>query len=578
MKEFKKIDLANKEINLIDYPNPSKIREKIRMLNGLWDFSFDGKIWKKIKVPFCPESKLSGIQYTSFINKCYYKKRFRYVKNDNRLILHFGAVDYLTSVFINGNFVGEHRGGYTSFEFDITDYIVSGNNEIYLSIIDNLENICSGKQSKKEQSFGCFYTRITGIWQNVWIEERNVDYIQNFYFYPNIEDGSVNISLVSSTKGNCRIEIFYKGEIVGEKIFEIDCFANVKISLKEKHLWDVYSSNIYYVKINFRNDVVFGYFGLREASYIGNKFFLNKRSIYQKMVLHQGYYEDGICTPANVAVMRKDILSAKRLGFNGIRLHQKVFDPRFLYLCDIIGMMVWGEFASWGIDYFSLNNLEQFLIEWKEVVNRDFNHPSIITWCPLNEVWSCKEKVRDINFIEKVYFFTKQLDSTRPCVDVSGGHHCEYTDLFDFHSYELPSELSKYLNILDKEKVLDVQLLYDERENIKYDGNKAVNLSECGGFALVDKKSRSVVKTVNNDAVLAEDDWGYGEQETNANVFISRYKELIETIYSNKTISGFCYTQLFDIEQEKNGFFYYNRKSKLTKKQIEKIREINSLR
>lgn len=314
------------------------------------------------------------------------------------------------------------------------------------------------------------------------------------------------------------------------------------------------------------------YFGLREVRYDGYKFLLNDAETYQKFVLDQGYYPDGIYTAPNVESMQKDIDLGLRLGFNGARLHQKVFDPRFLYLCDKAGYMVWGEFPSWGVDYSNTKCLGQFLSEWEEAVMRDFNHPSIITWCPLNEVWGAddKRKKRDVKCVDAIYAFTKTLDPTRPVVDASGGHHGKTTDLFDFHCYKSVRELKEYLDRIQQEDIVAIPLLDCEGEPSSYRKGMPLNLSECGGISFGFVGAESATETANR-----ENAWGYGKGETDGDAFVERYRELIELIYRYDKLSGFCYTQLYDIEQEQNGFYYYDRTDKLTERQKDLICQIN---
>lgn len=575
MENYIKIDKNNIKDQIGFFPNPIKVRTNIKLLNGEWDFSFDGTDYEKIIVPFCPESELSGVNKQNLTGKCFYVKHFIYKKSKNSLVIHFGAVDYFAKLFINGLLAYEHKGGYTPFECDITKFVKNGDNKILLLVEDKNENIFSGKQTQKGYSYGCFYSRITGIWQSVWLEERPITYIKSFKFDSDIDTSSINIDLDVSSKGKCSIEIYYDSKVVGTYEGEINLNDKINIKLYEKHLWNVFEGNLYYIKITFENDIVYSYFGLRKTKFEGLNYCLNNKPTYQKLVLNQGYYKKGIYTPGSLEEMKLDINNTISLGFNGLRLHQKIFDPKFLYLCDKAGLMVWGEFPSWGVDYSKDYWIKNFINEWNEVLERDYNHPSIVLWCPFNEIWD-NETVRNIEAIQKVYNLTKEIDPCRPCVDVSGGNHGEKTDLYDFHSYVEPLELEKQLNDLDSKNELNVPLLYSKFDNYRYDGKTPVMLSEFGGIALKCKKSDTIIKTINECAITTTDDWGYGEQETNSNAFVNRYIELINVIKKSKKISGFCYTQLYDIEQEQNGFFKYDRKSKLTDEQIKLIYLANS--
>ena len=563
------------------YPNPIFAREKTAVLNGGWEFSFDNSEWQTINVPFCPQSKLSGIEFTDFIPVCYYKKSFTVAKTESRTILHFGAVDYRCIVYLNGRYVGMHVGGYTPFAFDITDFLSDEENELRLTVYDNERYIAFGKQSYKKNSFGCFYTRTTGIWQPVWLETVPKDHILDFYFYPNITDGTVDIDLSVVKEGSYQITVFFDGRKVGNIGGEIAYRKRITIPLSEKRLWQEGEGNLYDVEITYNGDKVTSYFGLREVKYDGYKFLLNGKETYQRLVLDQGFYPDGVYTAPTLEDMQKDIDLARELGFNGSRLHEKVFDPRFLYLCDKAGHLVWGEYPSWGCDYSKTNGLGQFLTEWEETVRRDFNHPSIITWCPLNEVWDDWEDVRkerDVRWVDIVYSFTKNLDNTRPCIDTSGGHHGKETDLYDFHCYESLEKLEGYLTAFEKDGVLDVPLLYNRNDNYRYQAGVAVNLSECGGVRFAKGEEIEETETVNEGAVQSEESWGYGKGTNNGDAFVSQYEALINLIYKYEKISGFCYTQLYDIEQEQNGFYCYDRSYKLTEKQKEKIKRINTFK
>lgn len=564
----------------INYPNPQKIREETFLLNGAWDFSYNGKDWQNIKVPFCPESELSGIGNTDFISRCYYKRNFLVDIKKGDVILCFGAVDYLCRVYVNGKYVGQHRGGYTSFSFVVTPFVVDGENELYIEVFDEeLTAQARGKQSYKKQSFGCFYTRVTGIWQDVWLEYTPKVGIKNFYFYPHVEKGSVSVQLEVCDIGKYEIEISYNGKLVGHKKGTIEYKKTVEIPLAELHLWEVGKGKLYDVKLSYNQDVVYTYFGMREVGYQGYDFLINGKRVYQKLVLDQGYCPDGICTSPSVEAMQKDIQMGLDLGFNGARLHQKVFQPQFLYLCDKMGYMVWGEFASWGVDYSNMDGCGEFLSQWTEAVTRDFNHPAIITWCPLNEAWgewADDRKKRDVRFIDAVYFHTKLLDSTRPCVDVSGGHHGHKTDLFDFHCYYEIEKVESVIKDLEERDVLDVPMLYAKGERLFYKKKTPVNFSECGGFTFGIQATTGAAECGGDMGIQNEDSWGYGVGEATADGFIRRYDELIKCIAASKKISGFCYTQLYDIEQEQNGFYNYDRSDKLTEEQKEQIRRINN--
>lgn len=572
--------MENQVENKLPY-DPSFVRERVTDLCGEWLFSFDGKEYKKINVPFCPQSELSGIGVTKPFDVCYYKKNFAVNKNGSRAVLKFGAVDYETVVFVNGRLAGTHKGGYTPFEFDITDIATDGENLLELIVYDQNKSQAFGKQSFKPESFGCMYTRTTGIWQPVTVEYRPENYIKSIKFYPDINAPAVETELLVFGKGDYEIKVYYEGKEVGSCRGQAHNRLKTRIELCEKHLWELGAGRLYDVEINFCGDKVKSYFGLREARYSGYDFMLNGKPVFQKLVLDQGYYPDGIYTAKDQAALQCDIDISLRLGFNGVRMHQKVFDPRFLYLCDKAGYMAWGEFPSWGCDFSSPAVTGQFLSEWEEAMRRDFNHPCVITWCPINEAWGDfddAKRARDVRVIDEVYRFTKEYDCTRPAVDASGGYHGHETDLFDFHCYENAASLKKYLDELEFNDVLNVPLLYAEGENLKYKKGLPVNISEYGGICFGKAAKDSDVKTVNGEAVASTEAWGYGKGETDGGAFVARYKELTELLFKYKKLSGFCYTQLYDVEQEQNGFYNYDRSDKLTEEEKDEIKRINSLK
>lgn len=558
-------------------PNPIFARDNtLEILDG-WEFSFDNKKWQPINVPFCPQSRLSGIGYTDFIRECFYRRKLTAEANGKRIMLHFGAVDYHCSLYVNGKYVGGHTGGYTPFALDITDFMHQGENDLLLCVYDEDEEVrASGKQCRRRNSFGCFYTRTTGIWQPVWLEWVPENYIDQVRFYPNIQDGTVEVDLRVKGEGSYCVVVSLDGETVGTAEGDISYQTKFTIPLSKIKLWVFGEGNLYDVHISYNGDVVTSYFGLREVCYRGYDFLLNGKPFMQKTVLDQGFNPDGIYTSPSLEAMQRDIDIALDLGFNGSRLHQKVFDPRFLYLCDKAGYTVWGEFPSWGLNSTNMDCFGQFLAEWTEMLKRDFNHPSIIIWCPLNEVWAGLEgngMQNDPAFIEGIFGFTKAYDSTRPCVDVSGGFHGRYTDLFDFHCYESFDKLKEYLDRWNSTAELEVPLLYAPYGGVRYTEGQPVNVSEYGGIALC--ANPKATDSVNEGAVQSEESWGYGTGERDGNAFVERYRQLTELLFQYPKLSGFCYTQLYDIEQEQNGFYNYDRSDKLTKEQKEEIRRIN---
>ena len=569
-----------------NYPNPQFGRKDWVNLNGEWDFGFEraragfkfssdeslalkihaeGRYGYKIRVPYCIESVLSGIGYTDFVNLVWYRKKVEITNRDGgRVFLHVGAADYLTTVIVNSQCAGRHKGGYTSFSFDITDYVCNGENEIFILCEDNVKSplVMRGKQSEQRKSHGCDYTRTTGIWQTVYLEYVPYNYVKSFKIYPDSDNGSVTISAELSGRGDILCEAFYNGKSVGKaKKMNVSAHTMLQIDLDETHLWKVGEGRLYDLIIRFAKDEVESYFGLRNVSLEGYKFLINNKSVFQRLVLDQGFYQQGIYTPSKEAELYRDIELSMSLGFNGARLHQKVFDPRFLYWCDVYGYIVWGEYASWGIDHSSPKSVDIFLAEWKEAIERDFNHPSIIGWCPMNETWNYHNRRQYDALLSTIYDYTKAVDPTRPCIDTSGNFHVK-TDIYDVHDYNY--DVPWFKNNFDKlvtEGTLYEHVLVDNPDRQKYNG-EPVFVSEYGGIKWETDKAHKA--------------WGYGVDVKTEEEFAERYCGLTDALMQNERMFGFCYTQLYDIEQEQNGLFTYTREKKFSNKVYDEIKKVNS--
>lgn len=555
-----------------EHPDPQFQRKDWLNLNGEWDFEFDfgnsglraGVLEKdewsrKINVPFCPESKLSGIEYTDFIAAVWYRKSVTVTEAqlEGRVLIHFGAVDYETYLYVNGEEAGYHKGGYTSFTFDITEFLTAGENVIAVNARDDVRDplVPRGKQSELYNSHGCDYTRTTGIWQTVWLEFVPKAYVKSFKLFPDTVNATLGISAVVEGEGAFKAEAFYDGRLVGSFEKTAAGFVSGDIKLSETHLWEVGCGRLYDLKITFGGDEISSYFGLRDIRIDGYKVLINGKSVFQRLVLDQGFYADGIYTAPSDEALEKDIRLSLAVGFNGARLHQKVFEPRFLYHCDRLGYIVWGEFGNWGLDYSRDGALEAMLPQWCESVARDFNHPAIVGWCPFNETWDRDGRKQNDELLRIVYRVTKQLDETRPCIDTSGNFHVE-TDIFDVHDYEQKVEIFKG----NYDRLMTEGVLFERfPDRQEYDGKKPAFVSEYGGIQW-SLGSRG-------------DAWGYGNAPKSEQEFIDRYKGLTDALLDNERMFGFCYTQFYDIEQEQNGLYYYDRSPKFDP---ELFRRINS--
>ncbi len=556
-----------------EYPRPQFVREDWLCLNGKWGFEIDnsesGEARKffdrdsldgEINVPFCPESKLSGVENKDFMNAVWYMKKITVPDEwaGKRVLIHFGAVDYKAHLWVNGRDAGTHEGGYVPFDADITEYLVKGENKLVLEAVDHLRdgNQPAGKQCVKYYSESCSYTRTTGIWQSVWLEPVSDKYVKSFKAYPDI--GTPSVTLSFSLEGDCvgstlTVKALYDGRPVGEAGTVVyGNSARVTVPLSEKHLWDVGQGELYDLEFTLtadgeEADKVKAYFGLREIALDKRGMRLNGRYVFGRFVLDQGFYPDGIYTAPTDKALEEDVTKSMELGFNGARLHQKIFEPRFLYHADRHGYMVWGGHANWGLRHDLPTAIDHFLPEWLEILERDFSHPSVIGWCPFNETWDLDGHKQHDPLLRLVYLATKAADSTRPVIDVSGNFHVE-TDIYDIHDYM--HDVGTFKAIYEK---IDDGIVEDQavrmdryRDRQSYDGKKPIFLSEYGGIGWASNDSG----------------WGYGSSVEGEEGFKARYKGLTDAILDNPHFMGFCYTQLYDIEQEQNGLMTYSRKFK----------------
>lgn len=560
-------------------------------MNGPWEFEFDfgcsaveRRLWEKerfdreILVPFCPESRLSGIGYTDFISGVAYRRNFELSQEElsGRVLLHFGAVDYEASVYVNGTLVGSHKGGYTSFCFDITKHVAPGPNTLFVAVKDDVRSGLQpkGKQAHLYASSGCDYTRTTGIWQTVWLEFVPERHIQSAKYYPDPANGKVTVTGLVQGQGTLQLTALWEDKPVGEAALSVeDGFFTAQLDLSETHLWEPGKGGLYTLLLTFGEDRVKSYFGLRTAKFQGRKFLLNGKSLFQRFVLDQGFYPDGIYTAPTEEDLVKDIQLSFAAGFNGARLHEKVFEARFLYHCDRLGYLVWGEYPNWGLDHAHPLSTETYLNQWSEAVERDFNHPAIIGWCPFNETWGYREEREKNALLTSLYKLTKQLDPTRPCIDSSGNYRV-LSEVYDIHDYDQDTQSfqARWDGLTDRIRetggVIPAEDPFFNSApegpsgrapffNQPYD-NQPIFVSEYGGIRWPD------------DTV---EGWGYGNAPATPEEFFARYKGLTEALLNNPEIFGFCYTQLYDVEQEVNGLYTYGRAQKFDISLIQKINQ-----
>ncbi|WP_054023317.1 glycoside hydrolase family 2 protein [Bacillus sp. FJAT-28004] len=566
-----------------EYPRPQFIRQSWLNLNGEWQFEMDPgksgiarglnqeeqKLSQSIIVPFCPESRLSGIGHTDFIPAVWYKRSFKLPEHwsGGHTLLHFGAVDYEAQVWVNGIHVGKHRGGYSSFSFNITQALREGDNVVTVYAEDDTRSGLQprGKQSGSYHSQGCDYTRTTGIWQTVWLEHVPQTYIESCRFIPDPENSCLHVTakLVGNTKNmQLRCNASLDGETAGQQSVNLSSMSvALTLPLSKVKLWSTDSPALYDLELELIQDAnvidsASSYFGLRSIQLDGMAFRINGKSVFQRLVLDQGFYPEGIYTAPTDDALKQDIEMSLALGFNGARLHEKMFEPRFLYWADKLGYLVWGEHANWGLDISTAASLAQFLPEWIEGVERDFNHPSLIGWCPFNETWDSSRGTRqDNDVLRVVYETTKAIDPTRPVIDTSGNFHV-VTDIFDVHDYDQNPKTfrERYQPLAEKG---EAWVSFSDRQS--YNGQPYF-VSEYGGIWWNPNQSD-------------EKSWGYGDRPQSLEQFIERYDGLTSTLLENPNMFGFCYTQLYDVEQEVNGLYTYDRKPKFD---VELIKAINS--
>jgi len=542
-------------------------------LNGTWSYSFDfgqtgaERDWQnskgfdgKITVPFCPESSLSGVQYTDFIPCIWYQRSITVPETwfgGKKILLNFGAVDYEATIYIDGKRVGKHYGTGSSFSLDITNFVKAGESaNLVVCVKDALRGHKQpgGKQSIGYYSAGCNYTRVTGIWQTVWMEAVCPEGLKRVFATPDIDQQQLVIRPEFYEEGNgnmLTVQVFDGQKLVSSKQAPATNNTVIVLPIKNPKLWSPEEPNLYDVIYTVRDakgnllDKVKSYAGMRKIHLANGYFYLNNKPYYQRLVLDQGFYPDGIWTAPTDEALKRDIEMSKAVGFNGARLHQKVFEERYFYWADKLGYITWGEQASWGLDVNNEEAVRNFLTEWADEVVRDRNHPSIVTWTPLNETWGARDGVY-VRFVNDLYEMTKAIDPTRPVNDASGDAHVK-TDIWSVHDYS-----REYEKLVENHTFKDGAPHYRNMGGKNYlaewEGQPYM-IDEFGGLGWIPKDQR------NNS-------WGYGAQIETEDEFFQILEKEVDAIKACKGVVGFCYTQITDVEQEKNGVYYYDRRPK----------------
>jgi len=569
-----------------EHPRPDFERTAWQNLNGKWQLAIDTpksgleKGWHTgvdfplaINVPFCPESKLSGVAHTDFLEAVWYRRKFAVdaALRGRRLLLHFGAVDYDARVWVNGSEVAHHRGGYTPFCADITDVVNStGENELVVYSEDDERTYFQpmGKQSSHLKSADCHYTRTTGIWQTVWLESVPESRIENLTVWPDAPNGRASVVVdVAKPHSGLGIEVaaLVDGKTVAAaKLAQAGPANTLVLEVPNPVLWEVGKPFLYDLRVRLVEggnvvDEVSSYFGLREVRIEGDRILINGKSVFQRLILDQGFWPDGIYTAPSDEELKADIERSIACGFNGARLHQKIFEPRTLYWADKLGYLLWGEFPDWGVDVRRhAQAKENFRREWTDVVLRDRSHPAIVAWTPLNEAHSSGGRYEPTFFVE-IYNLTKKLDASRPICDTSGYTHVK-TDIWDLHDYDQnPESFAARYAPFGEDPKTETLARNDADHEPPYAGQPMV-VSEYGG-------------TWWNPDQKGDGAWGYGDRPADDKAFVDRFKGLADVLLDNPHIAGLCYTQLTDVEQEVNGLYTYDRRPKFPPELFKKALE-----
>ncbi|HEY6803057.1 MAG TPA: sugar-binding domain-containing protein [Pyrinomonadaceae bacterium] len=572
------------EVPRPEYPRPQFVREHWLNLNGVWEFQYDDQNvglsegWNdgrslndKIVVPFAYQTELSGINDKS-IHECIWYARTFVVPDDWKsfdLLLNFGAVDYEATVWINGREVGNHQGGHVPFQFEVSPYVIAGENRITVRVEDRQDlQQPRGKQSYTGLPHAIDYYCTSGIWQTVWLERAPAIRIEDVKIITEADLNSLTIDVyLHAPSGAWRIdiEVIDEGKLVAQQShYTAIATGHFDIQIPFAKLWSPESPHLYDLKLrlyqdNELRDEVTSYCGLRKIELRDGKFLLNGKKCYLKLVLDQGYWPDGYLTAPSDEALQTDIGWTRMFGFNGVRKHQKIEDPRWLYWCDRLGLLVWEEMPN--AREWSLHAQELFSAEWQRAVRRDYNHPCIIAWVPVNESMGFPglghEHAGQYSFIERMVRVTRRLDSSRPVIDNDGWEHTDITDVCAIHDY---TPTAKKLKFRYKETLgggqLPEKVWISDRPlflaGSRYRGQPIV-LSEVGGFL-----------TIPTDIPQEKRDMLYQFYASfeSPEELVNKYRDLMKGIASLRFLAGFCYTQLTDIEQEINGLLTYDRRPK----------------
>ncbi|HET9848288.1 MAG TPA: glycoside hydrolase family 2 TIM barrel-domain containing protein [Candidatus Dormibacteraeota bacterium] len=529
-----------------DYPRPRLRRAAWINLNGEWDFGSGdpARFDRRIMVPFCPQSALSGIGHLAE-DVVWYRRRFR-VGQADCWVLHFGAVDYWATVWVNDVEVARHEGGHTPFSADISAAVADGDNVLVVRAEDPLRDktIPRGKQSWQPVPEGIFYTPTTGIWQTVWLEPLSRHHVSSLEVRADIDHGAVDVAI--EAEGEVQLTARLGGTVVGRWS---GASGTGRINLDRVATWSPESPTLYDLEARLSDargteaDRVESYFGLRTVGTRDGCFQLNGEPYVQRLVLDQGYFPGGLMTAASDVGLRRDIELAKALGFNGARKHQKIEDPRWLYWADVLGFLVWEEMPSFH--EFSPDAVARLTAEWTAAVRRDRSHPCVVAWVPANESFGLDgiDQANRASLLVELYHLTRDLDASRPVVSNDGWEHA-LSDLCTLHDYGTPDELQRRYRSLETALAPSSNGRVSYLPGYGYRGEPML-VSEFGGLKLG-----------------ASSGWGYREVPDSTR-FVETYRDLIQALMSPGPVEGMCCTQLTDVEQERNGLLTADRVPKI---------------
>ncbi len=581
-----------------EYPRPQFVRTEWLNLNGTWQFEADygdsgiergvkdRALTGTITVPFCPESKLSGLEHVDFLNAVWYRREVDIPASwdGKTVLLHFGAVDYDTTVWADGVEVARHRGGFTPFSANLGK--CAGQTVAIVVRARDKHGVpqARGKQANKFAPYACFYTRTTGIWQTVWLEPvgnvamkrpRITPDLANSRFElvvpltahgpgPNLEGLTVTATLTDAN-----------GAVSTASVrADLDFAARLILDVPEdrKRVWSTTDPHLYGITLTLLHgkttiDTVESYAGLRSVALSGMAFKLNGEIVFQRTVLDQGYWPESVMTAPSDEELRLDIERSIAAGFNGARLHQKVFEERFFYWADKLGYLVWSEFGDWGCGGFGASTNHQqpdasYVAQWLEAVERDYSHPSIVGWCPLNETFQeNSDTIRQLDDVTRgMWLATKLADATRPVLDTSGyAHRVRESDIYDSHDYEQdPVKFGEKMAGLKDGKPFINNGWDNKPTNLPY-GGQPYFCSEFGGIWW------------NPAAFDNKESWGYGERVKSLEEFYARFEGLCDVLLGDKKMFGYCYTQLTDIYPEENGVYTFDRQPKFDNEKLKAV-------